>query len=401
MQSTSSEQARSGRAFSVFTGALLAIVSLALAFGLLHESSEPQVFGRYSRGYFTLLLALAATVGVLSWLLVTRRKAPVRWAQNAYALLVSSVVAVVLAELALRLVNPWGMEMFSLLPFHMQGMVDHPRLGYEHPRSVSYRLGRNLVSLNSNGHRDEEMAIEKPAAARRILVLGDSVTFGWGVDQGEDFPARLEALLREQQDRSWQVINSGVNGYNSEQEAAFFATDGIRFRPDIVLLVYVGNDVDPVIDPNAVTWRRYPTWPSSLPELLDRMRSLSYLFQATRLFQRMKEVAPPAPGTEAPSVTDHPRWPYSLAALKSIAALCARENIPFLVAVLAGTDERAVAALKQAGIEAISLGPAWSNVPAEGRYVSRLDPHPSAAVHAEFARQLLTELTRRGWLQAR
>lgn len=401
MQSTPAEQFRPGRAFSLFTGVLICMLSLALTFGLMHESSEPTILRRYSGGYFVLLLALATSVGALAWLLFTPRPTWVRWTGNLYATLISTVVAVLCAEIGLRVVNPWGIELFSLLPYHMQGMLDHPQLGYVHPRSVTYRLGKNRVSLNSNGHRDDEMPVRKPAGERRILVLGDSVTFGWGVDQGEDFPARLEALLREKQGGAWQVINSGVNGYNSEQEAIFFSNEGIHYRPDIVLLVYVGNDVDPVIKPNAVTWRRYPTWPSSLPELLDRARSLSYLYQTTKLFQRMQEVGAHASSGPPPTVTDHPRWTVSLEALRSISNLCKREKIPFLVAVLAGTDEKAIASLRQAGIDTISFGAAWSRVPSEKRYVSRIDSHPSAAVHLEFAEQLMGELSNRGWLEAK
>lgn len=392
---------RPGHGFSLFTGALICVLSLALLYGLLHESSEPTVLGRYSAGYFLLLLALAIGIGALTWVLLAPRPESVRWAGNLYATLVSTVAVLLAAEIGLRALNPWGMELFSLLPYHMQGMVDHPRLGYVHPRSVEYRLGDKRVSLNSNGHRDDETPVEKPAGERRILVLGDSVAFGWGVDQGEDFPARLEALLRQQPGGAWRVINTGVNGYNSQQQALFFASEGIRFQPDIVLLLYVGNDVDPVIEPNAVTWRRYPTWPSSLPELLDRARSLSYLYQATKLFQRMEELRPAAESGPRRSLVDHPGWPASLEALKSISSLCAREKIHFLVAMESGSDEKRAASLRQAGIETISLASAWSRVAPESQRVSRIDPHPGAEVHKEFARSLLEAMRARGWLDER
>jgi hypothetical protein len=391
---------RTNRAFSLVTGALICLALLALIFGLMHQSSQPTILGRYSSGYFALLLALAAVVGILTWLLVAPRPTFVRWAGNLYAVLISTFFAVMGAEIALRIANPWGIELFSLLPYHMQGMVDHPQLGYVHPRSITYRLGESSVTLNSHGHRDDEMPIAKPSGERRILVLGDSVTFGWGVDQGQDFPARLESLLREQLGGAWQVINAGVNGYNSEQEATFFLTEGLRFHPDIVLLIYVANDVDPVIEPNAVTWQRNPTWPSSLPELFDRVQSHSRLYQTTKLFQRMEELSPPPRGGPGRSITDHPGWPASLEALKSIAATCKQRGMHFLLAMESGSSERALDLMKQAGIDAITLGSAWSRVATEKHRVSRIDPHPSAAVHMEFARVLLEEVRSRGWLEA-
>jgi lysophospholipase L1-like esterase len=283
----------------------------------------------------------------------------------------------------------------------MQGMVDHPLLGYAHPKSVAYRLGKNRVSLNSNGHRNDDMPVAKPAGERRILVLGDSVTFGWGVDQGEDFPARLEALLRQQDNRVWRVINSGVNGYNSEQEAIYFASEGIAFEPDIVLLVYVANDADPAFDPKSVTWRRYPAWPSSLPELLDRARSVSYLYQTTRLFRGMKELEMTATASPPQSITRHARWPDSLRALRIISDLCRIHGIPFLLATEFGSDAEFFLAMKEREIDAVSLGPAWEKVPPGQQHVSRVDPHPTARGHIEVANWLLEQIRNRGWLETK
>ena len=113
---------RPNRAFSLVTGALICLTLLALIFGLMHQSSQPTILGRYSSAYFALLLALAAAVVVLTWLLVAPRPTLVRWAGNLYAVLISTIVAVMALEIALRMVNPWGIEFFGLLPYHMQGM---------------------------------------------------------------------------------------------------------------------------------------------------------------------------------------------------------------------------------------------------------------------------------------
>jgi len=391
---------RPGRAFQLTTALLLAVLALVLAFGLTHQSGRPVIMRRYSIEYSMLLAILLAAIGSLAWVLFRPRPATVNWATNIYTALASTVVAVAAAEIGLRVVNPWGIEFFSTLPYHMQGMVDHPALGYAHPKSVAYQLGTNRVSLNSLGHRGDEMPVRKPAGERRILVLGDSVTFGWGVNQGEDFPARLETLLREQNNAVWRVINGGVNGYNSQQEAIFFATEGIAYAPDIVVLVYVSNDVDPVFDPKPVTWRRYPTWPSSLPELFGRGLSLSYLYQATKLFQRMQELEMGAAAV-TPSITRHVRWPDSLRALRTISDLCRSHGIPFLLVREGGADVEFFSGMQQAGIDAISLGPAWEKVPPGQRRVSRVDPHPSAKAHMEFAKLLREEFRNRGWLETK
>jgi hypothetical protein len=222
----------------------------------------------------------------------------------------------------------------------------------------------------------------------------------------------MEFLLHEQTGDRWQVINAGVNGYNTEQEATFLRIEGMRYSPDYVLLIYVSNDVDPIIDPNLTSWRRYPSWPGSLPEAIDRLRQLSYLFQMAHLFVRMEKmdlaraavtIDNDAPSTrDIRSMTDQPNWRRSKAALLDISRQCGKAGIPFLVGLYSsmdgGFDPAFVAELQGQGIDAIHLQPAWIGVPENLAHVSRIDSHPSALVHAKLAEYLVSVLRQRGWL---
>lgn len=394
---------RPGSGFFAITFVLLMLSLTVLGYGLLHKSSVPQILGRYSISYAILLTGIVLVVVLLGMVLWRQTPVLIRWAGNVYAFLISALIALGLAEAGLRVFRPWGIEYFHTLPYHMQGMVDHPQLGYVHPKSVSYELGTNRVELNSHGLRDEEVLYAKEPDERRVLVLGDSVTFGWGVNQGKTFSDRMEPLLSAETGNKWQVINAGVNGYNSEQEATYLRIEGMQYSPDIVILVYVDNDIDAVFDPNVTTWRRYPNWPESFPQLLERLRSLSYLYQLTWLFSRMQDVDEHAgggiPSTYPASVTSRSGWPASRAALKEIKNQCKKAQIPFLVAKQNGNDPAFFAELSESGIEAIALTLAEAEVPADQRHVSRIDPHPSEAVHAMYAKYLVDALHVRGWLE--
>jgi lysophospholipase L1-like esterase len=405
---------RSGRAFCTITAIFLLVVLATFVFGLLHHSDQPQVFGRYSISYGLLLLGLFATAVYLVWVFWRGGARLQAWTANLYALLLSTLLVLLAVEWGLRVFNPFGVEFFHVLPYHMQGMVDDPRLGYRHPVSVTYTLGANEVTLNAHGLRDDEVPYDKPVGEKRILVLGDSVAFGWGVAQGETFSDRMEPLLAEQTGDRWQVINAGVNGYNTQQEATFLRIEGMRYSPDYVLLVYVSNDVDPVFDPNETTWRRYPSWPPSLPEAINRLRQLSYLFQTTHLFVRMEkmDVARAAAASidndalsrrDVRSMTDQPRWAKSKMALLDIARQCQQAGIPFLVGLYSsldgGFDPAFVSELREQGIDAIHLQPAWRGVPESLAHVSRIDSHPSPLVHEKLAEYLVDVFQRRGWLE--
>ncbi len=381
-------------AFRAVTLAFLVIVGGLIVFGLAHRSSSPDLLGRYSLGYAAVLAALAGLSAILAYVLVRPAGKLAELSKNAYTLVIATVLTLGLTELGLRLFAPWGLDFFHWLPYHMQGMVNDPDMGYAHPKNASYRLGTLNVRLNSRGLRDHEIPFAKPTGERRILVLGDSVAFGWGVDQGETFSDRMEPLLRSRTGQAWEVINAGVNGYNSEQEATFLAAHGWRYSPDIVIVVFVDNDVDPRLVPNEATWRRHWRWPASLPEAVDRLRQLSYLNQVTQVMARLQ---PQPAGAPRPSITEHPRWHEAHAALRRIAAACRERGVPLLVAHLSG-DEKFLRTLSEYEIAAISLGPAWERVPQDRRRVSRVDAHPAAPVHEAFAELLVEEVTVRGWV---
>ena len=272
-------------------------------------------------------------------------------------------------------------------------------------------LGSNKVKINANGLRDEEIPFNKPEDEKRVLMLGDSVTFGWGVSQGETFSDRMEQILRQLTGSQWQFINAGVNGYNTEQEATYIRIEGMRYSPDFVLLIYVNNDGDAIIDPNVTTWRRYPTWPPNLPEAMNWLKQSLYLLQLTNLFIRMKEKdlarAVSKNDRNVPSVqeisnmTSNPDWLRSKEALLDIALQCRDAGIPILVGIYSslgsGFYPPFISDLQDAGIDVVPLQPAWIGISEDVAHVSRIDPHPSALVHQSIAEYLVNVIRQRGW----
>lgn len=93
---------------------------------------------------------------------------------------------------------------------------------------------------NSLGFRDYEH--DKSSDAYRILVLGDSVTSGHFIQRYTDaFPALLEEELKERGVDA-EVLNFGVNGYNTQQEIEILKDRGLVFAPDLVVVAYCLND---------------------------------------------------------------------------------------------------------------------------------------------------------------
>jgi len=123
----------------------------------------------------------------------------------------------------------------------------HPRLGRWHKKNISYECCGALVTHNRNGLRDQELSYENRGDRERILVLGDSVTWGIGVNDGETFCDFMESGLE-----STDVINMGVSGFGTGEEFLLLQHEGLRYKPDtVVLFFYIGNDICNTFQPES------------------------------------------------------------------------------------------------------------------------------------------------------
>ncbi len=101
------------------------------------------------------------------------------------------------------------------------------------------------VKINQLSFRDHrEYAIAKGPQTFRVVVLGDSVTFGHGSVFERTYPYLLEQQLRAWRPAvDWQVWNLGVPGYNTRQEWAYLQEVAGTFAPDLVVVGFFPNDL--------------------------------------------------------------------------------------------------------------------------------------------------------------
>lgn len=85
---------------------------------------------------------------------------------------------------------------------------------------------------NSFGYRGPEHMPGK----KTMVVLGDSYTEGFGLDEGETFPAQLGRALQQKGAADWQVLNGGTLGYTPALYVKYFDRYFLELRPDFVLL---------------------------------------------------------------------------------------------------------------------------------------------------------------------
>ena len=119
--------------------------------------------------------------------------------------------------------------------------IYHPTRGWAlKPGLRSFPMGRGKsLTTNSKGLRSQsEFSYGRPSHGERIIVLGDSFTFGEDVSDGETYSHALSEMLPGD-----EVLNFGVHGYGLDQMLLYLREEGVKYRPDRVILGYVDEDI--------------------------------------------------------------------------------------------------------------------------------------------------------------
>ena len=117
---------------------------------------------------------------------------------------------------------------------------------FEHRPNRSGRYYDVKIKTNSMGWReDKDYTIEKPDGVKRIIVLGDSITLGWGVVSERTYVKVLARLLNEDPNlkHKFEVVNTGAGNYNTTLERMMLQRS-LRYNPDLIIIGWFINDVE-------------------------------------------------------------------------------------------------------------------------------------------------------------
>ena len=269
-----------------------------------------------------------------------------------------------------------------------------PKIGHEHRPNAHARLMGADVRTNADGLRDVDIPLEKPPGVVRIVMLGDSLTFGWGVPIENTYTKRVETLLRKD-GLPVDVINTGVGNYNTSMEVEYFLERGVKYRPDIVVLNYFINDAEPM--------------PSYETNVFSR-NLRAYVYFASRLDAAFRLA----------SLGEHADWRHYYGALYDekqngeglravqsatarLAEYCRSNGIRLLLVnypelrqpkdyPFPFVESYVEKLAKENGIEYFSLLSSVRDKVPEKLWITAPDPHPSSEAHAIFAEALAPRL---------
>jgi len=174
-----------------------------------------------------------------------------------------------LAELIVRF--------FKLAPLPKgQNLYRESNIGYELKQNIAQQVETSTfdkfsVCHNQAGLRDKNRSKKKKF---RILAIGDSFTYGWGVEFSDTFLYLLEYWL------GIEIIKAGIPGYDTTAERKFLEKYIDFYEPDMVLLCYAPNDSVVLRNENyVVTKNGYIMWDNLLYKISWYLNFYCHLFR--------------------------------------------------------------------------------------------------------------------------
>jgi hypothetical protein len=204
--------------------------------------------------------------------------------RNAMLVVASILISLLCAELSIRIWDP---------PIAQPGWRSlyrtSPVLGWELvPGAVGVGKLGETYRINSAGFRGTEYSREKTQGLRRIAVIGDSFTFGAGVNAEDTYPAQLQRLLAQRNIDS-EVMNFGVINHDMWQHYVMLKTRVLPYTPDLVILAVFTNDLERPVAPDDIADNdeigRNPYEKGGAKGLLKKSALWNFLTHATAFFE--------------------------------------------------------------------------------------------------------------------
>lgn len=268
-------------------------------------------------------------------------KKPQALYQNLLLFTVSVMTSVIILEIALRVILPSPI----LWKYPQEHYIYDPEIGHWMEPDQQAFTHDKTVHINSAGIRDKEYTEQAQNDVYRILALGDSQTFGYGLELVDTWPKQLEKLLNDNsKDISYEVINSGLPGSDTWQHEIIHQRMIPRYHPDAVILAFYVNDVVTRFKPK----KRVSSDESSLKtKAIYLLKRSALLLTLRTTIQSIQQSLSPSHGhlqqlavlNDASNTSLDKRCQQVDSSLSNMKLVCDQEQMKFMVASLPRRDQ--------------------------------------------------------------
>ncbi len=316
--------------------------------------------------------------------------------------LASVVFTLSLTELGLRYFRPVNYRRPPEGPpwnklLHQPSSI--PGLAYEMAPNMEKVWDGVIIKTNSYGMRDHEPVPQKTDSLRRVVVFGDSYTFGLGVPAEQTYPKVLEKLLNQSTvstNYQYEVLTFAVIGYSTQDEALLLKHKALAWDPDVVIIGYVLND--PEIEPidNLHSYFDKPRW-----------WQYSHLLRLVARVKHNREMKTLGGGDyyRYLHAEGQEKWMSVVRAFREIQDVTSRRGITVLVVIFPvapltqwagypyqGIHKQVADLARKNGFQAIDLYEVYSHYEPRDLRISPYDEHPTRLGHDLAARAIREKL---------
>ena len=307
--------------------------------------------------------------------------------------LVSTIGALVCAEFLLRASSKYHFHLFDVEMWRYAREIKResslPGFVEEHRPDAEAKLMGVSIRTDSAGFRRPAPDLEhlRKPSNRVIVALGDSLTLGWGVAEGQTYPDILERMLNQSRAPCQvTVLNAGIGNSNTTMELARYEHDIRPLHPDWLILGFFINDAEP--DPKPVQSRMVRN--SALANLI----ALRLMTHSSSSYQNYEAYYRELYQSERPG------WVRLQAALAKLGQDLQRDNVRATILLLPEMHEprnfgpfrdiyQKVSAMALAdGFEVIDASGEFPAGPGARFWVAADDAHPNAEAQQIFASAL-------------
>ena len=162
-------------------------------------------------------------------------------------------------------------------------------LGHEHKKSTKAILQSVEISLNNYGLRHYKNITKEHDLNKRILMLGSSITLGWGVDQSNTFSSKLEKKLKKN-DLKVEVLNAGIGNYNTERYVNLFFLKLKELKPTDIIVNYFINDIEILKTPKENLLLKNSQLAATIYNIIQKYRQNKGLDSLSNYYKKLYDI---------------------------------------------------------------------------------------------------------------
>jgi lysophospholipase L1-like esterase len=283
---------------------------------------------------------------------------------------------------------------FILTAYFSVKIAERSKTGYVFLNTVGTRLKEMGPTF---GLRDNNYQLDKPNNTFRIVLLGDSFTFGHGVEYNESYCKVLEKMLNNKTSKSntkYEIINLGYSGAGMLEKVESFRQKGVHYHPDLVILQYLSDDITDINDLKEIYDKLVEEYIKNSNEELNKIN----------LWKIKEELALKAWALHMKNLHKKPFKEVFernvIGPLKSLKNITKEENVSVLIVITAypgiHPTSYEIKSLKmivdEYGWDVINIDEVFSKYKKSNLVISSEDSHPNSFGHKLMAEEIYKKL---------